>query len=155
MSMAEPRPPVRRGRGPVVFEGFRTLYAGPYLAYARIHLGSRRAADVVRSTFSAVARRWPAVVSSRSPTAAAWEQLVAHTGSRQRPLSVVARSPLEYDVVVLHHVLGYGVGVIADVVGHHPSKVNYLVRAWPPAAGRRATGAPDRAGPATDRPGRP
>ncbi|MER0246221.1 hypothetical protein AAHZ94_30460, partial [Streptomyces sp. HSW2009] len=68
MSLPGPPPSADLGSGPVVFEGFRTLYTGPYLGYARVHLGTRRAADAVRSTFDAVACEWSTVVSSSNPT---------------------------------------------------------------------------------------
>ncbi|WP_217198491.1 hypothetical protein [Streptomyces buecherae] len=130
--------PARRARGAVVFEGFRSLYAGPYLAYARVHLGPRRGPDAVERAFGALVRHWLRIVGSSNPAVAAWEQLVAHTGSRVRPLPLAARSPLEYDAIVLHHLLGYSVARTADITGHHPSKIGYLARTRPPTAARPA-----------------
>ncbi|MFE6775069.1 hypothetical protein [Streptomyces sp. NPDC057702] len=151
MTAPAPRAPASCGRAAVVFEGFRALYAGPYSAYARIHLDRHQAADAVRRTFGTLVRRWPGVVGCHSPATVAWEHLVAHTGSRHQPLPLGARSPLEYDTVVLHHILGYSVARTGDVTGHHPSKIDYLARAWSPALAAECPTLP-RASPALPAP---
>ncbi|MER7049266.1 helix-turn-helix transcriptional regulator [Streptomyces jumonjinensis] len=98
---------------PPVFEAFHALYSPLYVSYARAHLAAGAAQDAVRTAFGLVAVHWQHVVARPLPTAAAWDHLVACTGSRTHPLPLETQSPLHYDTLVLHHLLGHGIGAIA------------------------------------------
>ncbi|MEU7644794.1 hypothetical protein [Streptomyces huasconensis] len=124
------RSPSERLRLPPAFEAFYTLHHDIYLTYARAHLPAEAAERAVREAFAVLAAHWPYIVSRFSPAAYAWDQLVACTRSRTRPL-VAVPSQAQYDVVVLGRILGYPEETIAAVLGYELCTVRYLLRIGP------------------------
>ncbi|MEV0254756.1 hypothetical protein AB0H82_10910 [Streptomyces sp. NPDC050732] len=115
---------------PPAFEAFCSLHHNCYFGYAHAHLPHHEAQHAVAATFGHLITHWPYVISRPNPGAYAWEQLVAHTGSRSCPLPLTAHSPLQYDVAVLHHGLGHPLTAVAAAIGIETAMLNHLVRTW-------------------------
>ncbi|MFB7454955.1 hypothetical protein [Streptomyces sp. NPDC056194] len=117
---------------PPALDAFHTLTRGPYEAYAHAHLPPAAARSAVHQTFGLLSANWNYVIGQPHPARLAWEQLVACTESRTRPRQEIhATTGLQYDALVLHHLLHQGVQTIAQVVGHDASKIRYLIAPRP------------------------
>ena len=112
---------------PPAFQAFYALHHARYLAYAQAHLDASEAEVAVRDAFGNLVTHWPSIVSQPNPTAHAWQQLADRVHSQSTRLPIPARSPLHYDALILHQMLGYSVKDTADATGQDPSKIRYLV----------------------------
>ncbi|MFF8604178.1 hypothetical protein ACF065_34625 [Streptomyces sp. NPDC015232] len=130
-----PRPAGRRPTGalpvglllPPALDAFHTLHRPLYDAYARAHLDPTAAEAAVLATFGALAADWAYLLGELNPVALAWDELVARTGSRHRPLThIQAGHPLQYDALVLTE-RGHHPDAIADSTGHPASTIRYLI----------------------------
>jgi hypothetical protein len=117
---------------PATFEAFYALHHAQYLTYAQAHMNRTAAEGTLRATFGELATHWAHILCHLTPTAHAWDKLNRHIRSRSRLLAVDASSPLQYQVVVLHHVTGSSITDIADTTGQDPSKIRYLLHTWDP-----------------------
>ncbi|MDT0307970.1 sigma-70 region 4 domain-containing protein [Streptomyces sp. DSM 44917] len=117
-------------------EAFRALHLAHYLGYARLHLPGAAAEEAVAAVFEHLFARWHSVLSTPNPAAHAWALLTART--RARPLPLPTLSPAQYDVFVLHHLLGCPVPEVATALGERPGTVRSLLSAAVARARERA-----------------
>ncbi|WP_158719016.1 hypothetical protein [Streptomyces globisporus] len=117
---------------PPALDAFHTLTRSLYEAYARAHLTSAAAQSAVHQRFGLLSANWNYVIGQPHPARLAWDQLVACTESRTRPRREIhATTGLQYDALVLHHLLHQSVSTTAQVVGHDTSKIRYLIAPRP------------------------
>ncbi|MBT2383970.1 RNA polymerase sigma factor [Streptomyces sp. ISL-11] len=134
----------RRRRLAVTFVAFHELHAAKWGAYARVRTGDREAAErIVAEVFARLRPCWPHVLRQPSAESCAWSLLREHLdrhpvdrGTAAHPLreehpwrsgppeeemelcAAVARLPeRQRDALVLHFVIGYTVGQVAELLG--------------------------------------
>ncbi|MDC0773905.1 hypothetical protein [Streptomyces sp. HD] len=134
-SHALPREPASLAPAlPPAFEAFCVLNRDGYLDYARAHLPTKQAHQLVCSVLGELAVGWCDIVSNLNPSAKAWTLLRTrvHTAAPV-PGGLDACSAQQYDALVLHCRLGYSSAAAACVMGLDASKVRYLVLSATPA----------------------
>ncbi|MFB8241021.1 sigma factor-like helix-turn-helix DNA-binding protein [Kitasatospora purpeofusca] len=108
-----------------------------YLSYATLALPAAAARQALHDAFDDLARRWPDVLATPSPTACAW-QSVRHHVARACPdlLGPVAHlTAPEQDVLLLHLVLGLPTAEVAEITGADPAAVHVRLRSLVRRAG--------------------
>ncbi|MEV0183195.1 hypothetical protein AB0I54_28450 [Streptomyces sp. NPDC050625] len=117
---------------PPAYEAFCALNREGYLDYARVHLPSAQAHQLVRSVLGELAVGWTGIVSHPSPPARAWELMRSRVHTVARIPPVLETCPAQqYDALVLNCRLGYSSMAAASVIGLDASKVRYLVLSAP------------------------
>ncbi|MQY40853.1 hypothetical protein SRB17_88860 [Streptomyces sp. RB17] len=111
---------------PPAFEAFYALNRDTYLDHAHLpHIQDHR---LICSLFGELAAGWLHIVGDLNPSARAWTLL--HTRVRaaaSAPVSLETCPAEQYDALVLHCRLGYGIAAVAAAMGLDASKVHYLV----------------------------
>ncbi|MER6916081.1 hypothetical protein ABT354_30795 [Streptomyces sp. NPDC000594] len=120
-----PGPPV-----PADFQAFYALHQPRYLAYARAHLQPHDADPIVRATFTRALVRWAAILLDAAPATVCWRMLTARIDTHPLLLSPRAQSPLQYQAVVLHHIVGSPLSVIAETTGEDLHTIRYMLSSW-------------------------
>ncbi|MEU3602281.1 sigma-70 family RNA polymerase sigma factor [Streptomyces sp. NPDC006798] len=127
------------------FEVFRTYNAARYTTYARLHLPRDRADAAVKATFDVLLEVWTDFLGHPEPAALAWQLLRRQVGKQARAVSDMhqvrhalrdARTSLgamtsttglftaiaelperQFDVIVLHYMMGYSHSEVAQLMG--------------------------------------
>ncbi|MGW0940150.1 hypothetical protein [Streptomyces sp. NPDC002666] len=120
---------------PAAFRAFHTLHQPAYRDYAAAHTTPSAAEDVVREAFGTLAAHWSDIMLRPDPNAYAWDLFTGVVRARTQRLRLPANSPLQYEIVVLHHLAGWAPRHIADTTGRDPGKIRYLLHTWAPAEG--------------------
>ncbi|MEU5434243.1 hypothetical protein AB0G73_12805 [Streptomyces sp. NPDC020719] len=130
---------------PPAFEAFYATHVRCYQVYARAHFARPDTADaVVRTAFGDLLAHWSAIVAALTPTAEAWARYTAHIRRHARSLPLRTDAPLQYQAIVLHHIVGCSVDDVAATTGEDPSKIRHMLQTWPGTLSQppRALGSP-------------
>lgn len=104
------RPPTRPGSAPLAYMVFCNDHWPVYWRFSSVVVGSpHRGEELARAALSKVAARWPAVLGSASPSAAAWDLLSQECASRRTDSADRMHHMLERkeaDALILRHKLG-------------------------------------------------
>ncbi|GGP93297.1 hypothetical protein [Streptomyces melanogenes] len=124
---------------PPAFEAFYATHVCCYQAYARAHFAHPGTADaVVRTAFGDLLAHWSAIVAASNPTAEAWARYSAHIRRHAPSLPLRSDARLQYQAVVLHHIVGCSVGDAAATTGEDPSKIRHMLQTWRVSGGVRS-----------------
>lgn len=118
---------------PAAFRAFHTLQHPAYRAYTAAHAPASEAEAVIREAFGILAAHWSAILLRPDPSAYAWDLFTSVVRRRTKRLRLPTDSPLQYEVVVLHHLTGCTPERIADTTGRDLGKIHYLLRTWTPS----------------------
>lgn len=129
------RPPCPGLKLPLAFEAFCSLNWERYLAYARVHLSERAAADLVRTALGDLVTSWHTVVALDNPTAYAWQDFAARTWYLSTPALRSLSGGIRYEARVLHQLLGYSIDETAEVMGEEPGRIRSTVTSPSPKPG--------------------
>ncbi|MFD5085952.1 hypothetical protein ACFWOG_25320 [Kitasatospora sp. NPDC058406] len=124
--------PRRHHRPTLDLIALRDQHLHHYLRYAALLLPSAIAWQAVHDAFEDLARRWPDVLSTPSPTACAWQAVRHHVGAATDPSFLGPLAHLtapEQDVLMLHVVLDLPPAEVAVLTGRDPAAVHVLLRA--------------------------
>ncbi|WP_285566735.1 hypothetical protein [Streptomyces sp. RTGN2] len=114
---------------PAAFRAFHALHQPAYRDYAAAHT-TAAADDILREAFGTLAAHWSDTMLRPDPNAYAWDLFASVVQARTQRLRLPANSPLQYEIVVLHHLAGWAPRHIADTTGRDPGKIRYLLRTW-------------------------
>ncbi|MFD4231385.1 hypothetical protein [Streptomyces sp. NPDC058545] len=123
---------------PAAFRAFHALQQPAYRAYTAAHAPTSEVEDVTREAFGILAAHWSAILLRPDPSAYAWDLFTSVVRRRTKRLRLPANSPLQYEVVVLHHLTGCTPERIADATGRDLGKIHYLLRTWTPSKAAHA-----------------
>lgn len=128
------RPPEHRAPRSALtaYTAFRERHYEPYLQYAALRIGRRKAAErVVTAAFTELAVSWTAILGSAGPAAVAWRILHDHVDRALGcgPVAVPdgqAVQALQNDAFFLHEQMHLSRDRIAEVLGIRPGDLPSL-----------------------------
>ncbi|WP_329403048.1 hypothetical protein [Streptomyces melanogenes] len=116
---------------PPAFEAFYATHVRCYQAYARAHFARPDTADaVLRTAFGDILAHWSAIVAALNPTAEAWGCYSTHIRRHAHSLPLRTDARLQYQAIVLHHIVGCSVADAAATTGEDPSKIRHVLQTW-------------------------
>ncbi|HWU10288.1 MAG TPA: hypothetical protein VN520_28615 [Streptomyces sp.] len=119
---------------PAAFRAFRALQEPAYRAYTDAHASPGDTGLILGLAFGELAAHWSVIMLRPDPAAYAWDLFAATVRHRVSRLRISAASPLQYEVVVLHHLAGCGIDRTSETTGRSRDKIRHLLRTWHPGA---------------------
>ncbi|MBD2835240.1 hypothetical protein ID871_32605 [Streptomyces pratensis] len=117
---------------PAAFRAFRTLQEPAYRAYTEAHASPGDTELLLGIAFGELAAHWSVIMLRPDPTAYAWDLFTATISHHARRLKLSTTGPLQYEVVVLHHLAGYDIDHTSEATGRSRDKVRHLLHTWHP-----------------------
>ncbi|MFJ8856353.1 hypothetical protein [Streptomyces sp. NPDC102437] len=117
---------------PAAFRAFCTLQHPTYRAYAAAHTHPTDTDHLMSRAMGDLAAHWSAILLRPDPTAYAWDLFANLVRHHTKRLLIPTTSPLQYEIVVLHHLTRCTIDRISDTTGRATEKIRYLLNTWKP-----------------------
>ncbi|WP_327350104.1 hypothetical protein OG772_36070 [Streptomyces sp. NBC_01321] len=117
---------------PASFRAFCTLQHPAYRAYTAAHTHPAETENLMSRAFGDLAAHWSDILLRPDPTAYAWDLFAGNVRRHTKRLRISTASPLQYEIVVLHHIARCTIDRTSDTTGRTTEKIRYLLSTWNP-----------------------
>ncbi|WP_331728553.1 hypothetical protein [Streptomyces anulatus] len=132
---APPAPHSLAGPGiilPAAFRAFRTLREPAYRAYTDAHASPAESAFLLARGLGDLAANWSVIMLRSDAAAYAWDLFATTVRHHSERIRIPVTCPLQYEIVVLHHLAGCTIERTSETTGRPREKVFHLLSSWAP-----------------------